>query len=73
MKGFVVSGIACLMMLWAGSVSGQVEEEKLVFRNLDESLGLSNSNILSMIWGFFVLMDLLMKFRPIRKTRADFG
>lgn len=36
-------------MLWAGSVFGQAEVEKLVFRNLDESLGLSNSNILSMI------------------------
>ena len=49
MKGFLVSGIACLMMLWAGSVSGQAEVDNLVFRNLDESLGLSNSNILSMI------------------------
>ncbi|MEB2775454.1 two-component regulator propeller domain-containing protein [Algoriphagus sp. D3-2-R+10] len=49
MKGFVVRGIACLMILWAGSVVGQGESEKLVFRNLDESLGLSNSNILSMV------------------------
>ena len=49
MKGFVISGIASLMMLWAGSVFGQAEVEKLVFRNLDESLGLSNSNILSMV------------------------
>ncbi|MDR7130157.1 signal transduction histidine kinase/ligand-binding sensor domain-containing protein/DNA-binding response OmpR family regulator [Algoriphagus sp. 4150] len=49
MKGYVIRGIACLMMLWSGSVFGQAEGEKLVFRNLDESLGLSNSNILSML------------------------
>ena len=49
MKGYVVRGIACLMLLWAGTVLGQSEVEKLVFRNLDESLGLSNSNILSMV------------------------
>ena len=49
MKGIVIRGIACLMMFWAGSAFGQTEVEKLVFRNLDESLGLSNSNILSMI------------------------
>lgn len=49
MKGFVVSGIACLLVLWSGMSFGQAEVEKLVFRNLDESLGLSNSNILSMV------------------------
>lgn len=48
MKGYVVSGIVGLMMLWTGLVFGQGEVEKLVFRNLDESLGLSNANILSM-------------------------
>ncbi|PZX54842.1 hybrid sensor histidine kinase/response regulator transcription factor [Algoriphagus chordae] len=49
MKGYVVCGIACLLMLWSGTVVAQSEVEKLVFRNLDESLGLSNSNILSII------------------------
>lgn len=49
MKGFVIRGIAWLMILWSGLVFGQDEVEKLVFRNLDESLGLSNSNILSTI------------------------
>lgn len=49
MKGYVICGIACLMMFWTGSVIAQDEVEKLVFRNLDENLGLSNSNILSMV------------------------
>lgn len=49
MKGYVICGIACLMMFWTGSVTAQDEVEKLVFRNLDENLGLSNSNILSMV------------------------
>ncbi|WP_057938050.1 hybrid sensor histidine kinase/response regulator transcription factor [Algoriphagus resistens] len=49
MKGYVICGIVCLMMFWTGSVTAQDEVEKLVFRNLDENLGLSNSNILSMV------------------------
>lgn len=49
MKGFVICGIACLMLFWTAPLFGQDEVEKLVFRNLDESLGLSNSNILSML------------------------
>lgn len=49
MKGFVVFGIVCLLTLWVRPAVGQAEVEKLVFRNLDESLGLSNSNILSII------------------------
>ncbi len=49
MKGYGFCAVVCLMMLWSGWVLGQDETDKLVFRNLDESLGLSNSNILSMI------------------------
>ncbi|SFT53517.1 Signal transduction histidine kinase [Algoriphagus locisalis] len=49
MRGFVVFGIVCLLSLCVAPASAQDEVEKLVFRNLDESLGLSNSNILSII------------------------
>jgi len=45
----LLSGVLGLGMLLTISAYAQHTTEKLVFRNLDESLGLANSNVLSMI------------------------